>query len=95
MAKWAFLAAIQPASRSASVHIAETSSGWMASSGAFIPWLSCIKAEERVAGIEPAWPAWKAGTLPLSYTRETSAELCAEALGRQRLLSSTRPGATG
>jgi dihydroorotase len=22
-----------------------------------------------VAGIEPAWPAWKAGTLPLSYTR--------------------------
>gem|GEM_PF-2491163 len=24
---------------------------------------------ERVAGIEPAWPAWKAGTLPLSYTR--------------------------
>ena len=27
---------------------------------------------ERVAGIEPAWPAWKAGTLPLSYTREIS-----------------------
>ena len=26
---------------------------------------------ERVAGIEPAWPAWKAGTLPLSYTRVT------------------------
>lgn len=25
---------------------------------------------ERVAGIEPAWPAWKAGTLPLSYTRK-------------------------
>ncbi len=24
---------------------------------------------ERVTGIEPAWPAWKAGTLPLSYTR--------------------------
>ncbi len=22
-----------------------------------------------MAGIEPAWPAWKAGTLPLSYTR--------------------------
>ena len=42
---------------------------------------------ERVAGIEPAWPAWKAGTLPLSYTRETSAELCAEGLCRQRLLS--------
>ena len=29
------------------------------------------KALERVAGIEPAWPAWKAGTLPLSYTRAT------------------------
>jgi hypothetical protein len=21
-------------------------------------------------GIEPTWPAWKAGTLPLSYTRK-------------------------
>ena len=26
---------------------------------------------ERVEGIEPSWPAWKAGTLPLSYTRAT------------------------
>ncbi len=26
---------------------------------------------ERVEGIEPSWPAWKAGTLPLSYTRVT------------------------
>ena len=25
---------------------------------------------ERVTGIEPAWSAWKAGALPLSYTRE-------------------------
>src|SRR6476661_6965141 len=25
---------------------------------------------ERVTGIEPSWPAWKAGALPLSYTRE-------------------------
>jgi hypothetical protein len=24
---------------------------------------------KRAAGIEPAWPAWKAGTLPLSYAR--------------------------
>jgi len=24
---------------------------------------------ERVKGIEPSRPAWKAGTLPLSYTR--------------------------
>ena len=30
---------------------------------------------ERVAGIEPAWPAWKAGTLPLSYTRVTGRNL--------------------
>ncbi len=29
-------------------------------------------ALERVTGIEPAWPAWKAGALPLSYTREAS-----------------------
>ena len=25
---------------------------------------------ERVKGIEPSQPAWKAGALPLSYTRE-------------------------
>ena len=24
---------------------------------------------ERATGIEPAWPAWKAGALPLSYAR--------------------------
>ena len=29
---------------------------------------------ERVTGIEPAQPAWKAGTLPLSYTRESESE---------------------
>ena len=28
-----------------------------------------IYERERVTGIEPALPAWKAGTLPLSYTR--------------------------
>ena len=26
---------------------------------------------ERAKGIEPSWPAWKAGTLPLSYARLT------------------------
>ena len=26
-------------------------------------------ASERATGIEPAWPAWKAGALPLSYAR--------------------------
>ena len=28
-----------------------------------------LESMERVTGIEPAWPAWKAGALPLSYTR--------------------------
>ena len=32
---------------------------------------------ERVAGIEPAWPAWKAGALPLSYTRRSPASVAA------------------
>ena len=26
--------------------------------------------EKRVMGIEPTYPAWKAGVLPLNYTRE-------------------------
>ena len=34
---------------------------------------------ERVEGIEPSWPAWKAGALPLSYTRENEeSPLCAK-----------------
>ena len=37
------------------------------------PRLTCGDAVERVTGIEPAWPAWKAGALPLSYTRERRA----------------------
>jgi hypothetical protein len=28
---------------------------------------------ERVMGIEPTWPVWKTGTLPLSYTRYRTA----------------------
>ena len=28
-----------------------------------------LESMERVTGIEPAWTAWKAGALPLSYTR--------------------------
>ena len=28
-----------------------------------------IKRKERVMGIEPTYPAWKAGVLPLNYTR--------------------------
>src|SRR2546425_1536740 len=27
------------------------------------------QCRKRATGIEPAWPAWKAGTLPLSYAR--------------------------
>ncbi len=35
------------------------------------PWgVTCTFRVERVTGIEPAWPAWKAGALPLSYTRK-------------------------
>ena len=30
---------------------------------------------ERVEGIEPSWPVWKTGTLPLSYTRESENNL--------------------
>ena len=33
------------------------------------PRLTREGTRERVTGIEPAWPAWKAGALPLSYTR--------------------------
>ena len=29
-----------------------------------------ISTEKRVMGIEPTYPAWKAGVLPLNYTRE-------------------------
>ena len=28
---------------------------------------NCLK--KRAMGIEPTWPAWKAGALPLSYAR--------------------------
>ena len=28
-----------------------------------------LEGGERVEGIEPSWPVWKTGTLPLSYTR--------------------------
>ena len=30
---------------------------------------------ERVTGIGPAYPAWKAGVLPLNYTRRTCDQL--------------------
>ena len=31
-----------------------------------------ISTEKRVMGIEPTYPAWKAGVLPLNYTRTQS-----------------------
>ena len=34
--------------------------------------LSYWRIMERVTGIEPASPAWKAGALPLCYTRRTT-----------------------
>jgi hypothetical protein len=37
--------------------------------------LTSASAVERVTGIEPALPAWKAGTLPLSYTRERAEDI--------------------
>ena len=46
---------------------------------------------ERVMGIEPTQPAWKAGALPLSYTRiwvkmerKTRLELATFAMARRR-----------
>src|SRR5216683_1948226 len=55
----------------------------------------CLTSEignERATGIEPAWPAWKAGTLPLSYARtktncrDVVALPSAFSLARSRLL---------
>ena len=31
--------------------------------------LNSQEIQERVMGIEPTYPAWKAGVLPLNYTR--------------------------
>jgi hypothetical protein len=35
---------------------------------------------ERVMGIEPTSPAWKAGALPLSYTRGAKPKPCRQSL---------------
>ena len=34
--------------------------------------LKHIRFKKRVMGIEPTYPAWKAGVLPLNYTRTES-----------------------
>ena len=34
-----------------------------------------IPVNKRVMGIEPTYPAWKAGVLPLNYTREIEKSL--------------------
>src|SRR3954466_749072 len=49
---------------------------------------------ERVTGIEPAWPAWKAGALPLSYTRVASRRP-AEPRGRRARRGESIGGAVG
>ena len=42
-----------------------------------LPFLHTLKrvAKKRVMGIEPTYPAWKAGVLPLNYTRINNAYL--------------------
>ncbi len=40
-------------------------------------------ALERVTGVEPASPAWKAGALPLSYTRTVDGTVAAGAGARE------------
>ena len=47
---------------------------------------------ERVTGIEPAQPAWKAGTLPLSYTRSAGPPLRRNPVPRQGLATQSRGG---
>ena len=37
-----------------------------------------------MTGIEPAWPAWKAGALPLSYTRIITSGECPSLGGSDR-----------
>ena len=37
---------------------------------AHISCCSSLDKLERVKGIEPSYPAWKAGVLPLNYTRK-------------------------
>ncbi len=47
---------------------------------------------ERVVGIEPTWPAWKAGTLPLSYTRRLLGSSPQLKPGRSRAQRRISPG---
>ena len=42
---------------------------------AFFNWIS-LKVE-RAMGIEPTWPVWKTGTLPLSYARNRGKDISA------------------
>ena len=35
--------------------------------------VSAFEKRKRVMGIEPTYPAWKAGVLPLNYTRMSKA----------------------
>jgi hypothetical protein len=51
---------------------------------------TCHRGSERVTGIEPAPPAWKAGALPLSYTR-VPRSLCFAARTHGIPSAATRP----
>ncbi len=48
--------------------------------GSALPPELCEPYLERVAGIEPAQPAWKAGVLPLNYTRRVCSALLLHAV---------------
>src|SRR5437899_1651402 len=43
---------------------------WCGSNGLYVLATVGVPCRERVRGIEPPSPAWKAGALPLSYTRD-------------------------
>src|SRR6266571_6804161 len=48
------------------------------------------RGSKRATGIEPAWPAWKAGTLPLSYARAKKVK-CRDASVLPSAFSGARP----
>jgi hypothetical protein len=51
------------------------------------------KLDQRATGIEPAWPAWKAGTLPLSYARAPGIKLALPAGDAKFFLASRKVNA--
>src|SRR5258708_30022660 len=70
------------ASRSFFFRAARLRQGYGALAPVFAFALRSKRRLERATGIEPAWPAWKAGTLPLSYARADSASPARTKLSR-------------